>query len=85
MDVKNDHDGEEEGDDDDLVDGCCVLDIGMEGSIWVRAEYIRIFKHITKVHDELIASTGIDEESYCVILTGQPGIGEFDIHQQNLF
>jgi len=36
----------------------------------------RIFERITKVHDELIASTEIDEESYCIILTGQPGIGK---------
>lgn len=79
------HDGEEGGSNgDNFIDGCHVLDVGisgMEASIWVRAEYIRIFDHITKVHNELVASTGIDEESYCVILTGQPGIGKLDMAQ----
>jgi len=76
----DDHGGEgeaEAGDSDDFADSFRVLAIGisgMEASIWIRAEYIQIFDHITKVHDELVTSMEIDEVSYCVVLTGQPGI-----------
>ena len=53
----NEDEGENEDgseDEDDLIDGCHALDIGIPGiesSIWVRAEYIRIFDHIKKLYD----------------------------------
>ena len=77
---------EEEGVDeveiDDYIEGCCVLDINIEGietSIWVRAEYIRIFDNIAELHGNLTSSKRMNESSYCVIITGQPGIGEFNL------
>jgi len=74
MDVEGEGDGEEE---EDIIEGCYALDIdidGIESLVWVRAEYILIFSHITEVHNTLIYSKRIDKKSYCVILTGQPGI-----------
>ena len=77
---------EGEGDDkvkiDSYIEGCYVLNInikGIESSIWVRAEYIRIFDYIAKLHGDLTSSKRIDERSYCVIITGQLGIGEFSL------
>jgi hypothetical protein len=82
-DVDIDVEGEgDSGGDDDFMEGCYVLDIdidGIEGSIWVRAEYIRIFNHIAELHNKLVSSIRRDKKSYCVILTGQPGIGEFNL------
>lgn len=75
-------DEEGEGKVEDYIKGCYALDInieGIEGSIWVRAEYVRIFDHIAQLHDDLTQSKRIDKRSYCVILTGQPGIGEFNL------
>jgi hypothetical protein len=74
--------GEDEVEIDDYIEGCRVLDINIEGiesSIWVRAEYIRIFDHIAELHRDLTSSKRIDERSYCVIITGQRGIGEFNL------
>ena len=67
---------------DDYIEGCYVLDInivGMESSIWVRAEYIRILDRIVKLHNNLTSSNRIEKMSYCVIITGQPGIGKFSL------
>jgi hypothetical protein len=74
-------DDEDNGEDneDDIIDGCYVLDVNipaMETSIWVRAEYIRIFDHIAKLYDRVVNPDRKDQKSSCVILTGQPGIGE---------
>ena len=85
-----DEDEEKEGKDskedevgiDDYIEGCYVLDInivGMESSIWVRAEYIRILDRIVKLHNNLTSSNRIEKMSYCVIITGQPGIGGFSL------
>ena len=74
--------GEDEVEIDDYIECCRVLDInikGIESSIWVRAEYIRIFDHIVELHGDLTSSVRMDERSYCVIITGQPGIGEFNM------
>jgi hypothetical protein len=78
--------GEDEDEDeveiDDYIDGCYVLNInikGIESSIWVRAEYIRIFNDIAELHGDLTSSKRIDESSYCVIITGQPGVGKFNL------
>ena len=85
-----DEDEEKEGKDseedevgiDDYIEGCYVLDInivGIESSIWVRAEYIRILDRIVKLHNNLTSSNRIEKMSYCVVITGQPGIGEFSL------
>ena len=85
-----DEDEEKEGEDseedevgiDDYIEGCYVLDInivGIESSIWVRAEYIRILDRIVKLHNNLTSSNRIEKMSYCVVITGQPGIGEFSL------
>ena len=85
-----DEDEEKEGEDseedevgiDDYIEGCYVLDInivGIESSIWVRAEYIRILDRIVKLHNNLTRSNRIEKMSYCVIITGQPGIGGFSL------
>jgi len=71
---------EDDGEDkDDIIDGCYALDVNipeMETSIWVRAEYIRIFDHIAKLYNRGVNQERKDQTSSCVILTGQPGIGE---------
>src|SRR5258708_4204698 len=54
----NEEEGEDDedengGDKDNIIDGCYALDVNipeMETSIWVRAEYIRIFDHIAKLY-----------------------------------
>jgi hypothetical protein len=76
---EEEEEGEEE-DEDDFIDGCCVLDIGIddiETSIWIRAEYIRFYNHIATLFEEVVEKERKDKKSSCVILTGQPGIGEF--------
>jgi hypothetical protein len=82
VDIDGEGEEEEKEDEDDFMEGCYVLDIdidGIEGSIWVRAEYIRIFNHIEELRNKLISSKRKDKKSYCIILTGQPGIGEFNL------
>ena len=80
----NEDEGENEDgseDEDDIINGCHALDIdipGIESSIWVRAEYIRIFDHIKKLYDSVVDQERKDQKSSCVILTGQPGIGELN-------
>ena len=67
--------GEEELD-DDIIEGCYSLEIGIEGfefpRIWIRAEYIRIYDALEDRYRE---------RSYpylapAAVITGQPGIGE---------
>ena len=55
-----------------------VLDIGIRGvetEIWVRADYIRIFKFAEKFYAESLSNS--KSLSPCLVITGQPGIGEF--------
>jgi hypothetical protein len=69
--------------DDSTADGhdisprCYVLDIGIqgveEGKIWVRADYIRMFEFAEKFYAESLSNP----LSPCIVITGQPGIGEF--------
>jgi hypothetical protein len=66
-------------DEDNIIDRCYVLDVNipaMETSIWVRAEYIWIFDRISKLYNRVINPERKDQKSSCVILTGQPGVGE---------
>ena len=61
--------------DDEIHPGCYVLDINIRGvelkKIWVRADYIRMFKYAEKFYADNLF------ESPCLVITGQPGIGEF--------
>jgi hypothetical protein len=34
---------------------------------------------MVELHNKITSSKRIDERSYCVIVTGQPGIGEFNL------
>ena len=54
---------------------CYVLDIGIRGvedKIWVRADYIRMFEFA----EEFYAESLNEPRSPCLVITGQPGIGE---------
>jgi len=62
--------------DDDIIEGCYSLEIGIKGfnfpRIWIRAEYIRIYDALEDRYRE---------RSYpylapAAVITGQPGIGE---------
>ena len=60
----------------DISPRCYVLDIGIQGmedKIWVRADYIRIFEFAEKFY----AESSSNQLSPCLVITGQPGIGEF--------
>jgi hypothetical protein len=62
-------------DDGDIDPGCYVLDIGTQGKedkIWVRAEYTRMFEFAETFYAENVCNT----LSPCLVITGQPGIGE---------
>ena len=65
--------------DDDIIPGCYVLDSGIrgaEGKIGVRADYIRIFRFAEKFYTKHVSNS----LSPCLVITGQPGIGElFDV------
>ena len=58
--------------DDDLIEGCCFLELDIEdinfSRIWIRAEYIRIYNTLEN-------QRGFNSAPAAVI-TGQPGIGE---------
>jgi hypothetical protein len=69
---------EEENIDIDLIEGCYALNVdiaGIETSIWVRAEYIRLFDHIANLYYTDLSQERKQQKSSCVIVTGQPGIG----------
>ena len=64
-----------EEEDDDIIEGCYSLSIGIESfafpRIWIRAEYIRIY-------DALEARYKKSSYPYlasAVIISGQPGVG----------
>src|ERR1700722_7090551 len=64
-------------DDDDLIPGCDFLYSDIETfpyrKIWIRAEYIRIYDAIEAWYDE----PSILPMAPAMVITGQPGIGEF--------
>jgi hypothetical protein len=63
-------------DDHEISPRCYVLDIGIRGvedKIWVRAEYIKMFEYAEKFYAESLPNP----LSPCLVITGQPGIGEF--------
>jgi hypothetical protein len=64
-----------EVDGDEISPRCYVLDIGIRGvedKIWVRADYIRTFKYAQTFYDKYSSNP----LSPCLVITGQPGIGE---------
>jgi len=65
--------------DDDIIPGCYMLDIDIHGlkfsKLWIRAEYIRVFNSVKAYYDETTSESGAP----CVVVTGQPGIGELVI------
>ena len=62
--------------DDDLIPGCYVLDIDIDGipcsKIWIRAEYIRIFNALSAYYNTPV----FQPQAPAVVITGQPGIGK---------
>jgi hypothetical protein len=64
-----------EGSDIDPV--CCVLDIdipAMEDKVLVRSEYIKMFKYAEEFYARYATNFSL---SPCLVISGQPGIGEF--------
>jgi hypothetical protein len=62
---------------DDVISGCYVLDIDIDGlgmsSLWIRADYIRIYNFFQAHYDNYAKPRG---RAPSAVLTGQPGIGE---------
>ena len=62
--------------DDDIISGCYMLDIDIKGlrlsKLWIRAEYIRVFNFVNVYYDR----PTVAGKAPCVVVTGQPGIGE---------
>ena len=69
---------EEEDLDDDIIEGCYSLEIGIKGfeypRIWIRAEYIRIYDALEDRHRK----PSYPYLAPAAVITGQPGIGEAD-------
>jgi hypothetical protein len=71
----------EQSDEEDIVDykrGCYVLKLNLKlrlrvTKIWVRAEYLLLYEAIEEYYKDTIKSPS----SSAVVLTGQPGCGEF--------
>ena len=62
---------------DDISSRCYVLDIGIRGvedKIWVRADYTRMFEFAEEFYAESLNEPR--SPSPCLVITGQPGIGE---------
>jgi hypothetical protein len=66
--------------DGDIILGCYLLDIGIEGldfsKIWVRAEYKRVYDFVEIHHKKPSVPRG---RAPAVVVTGQPGIGVFSL------
>jgi hypothetical protein len=82
-----DQDGDERMDegestdlDDDIIPGCYLLDIGIEGfdfsKIWVRAEYKRVYDFVEYHRNKPAIPPG---KAPSTVVTGQPGIGAFSL------
>jgi len=77
------HNGDYDEDEDDLYEdeigpGCYALDFGIENfersKIWVRRDYLRIYKYCGKHHDKAKNFSGRVAPS--VVISGHPGVGE---------
>ena len=64
--------------DDDFIKGCYFLDIDIDGTktsrIWIRAEYIRIYKAVEIWYN--FRGSSHSGRAPAAVITGQPGIGE---------
>ena len=73
----DDDDGDDGNDDDDDNDddipGCYLLNIGFR-QLWIRSDYIRVFNAIQDYYSWYAKPRAITPS---IVLTGQPGIGEF--------
>ena len=62
----------------DVIPGCYVLNIDIEGiersKIWIRADYIRVYNYLETINDGTSKAEGVAPSA---TITGQPGIGEF--------
>jgi hypothetical protein len=76
-DVMNEGEGEATDEDDDILPGCYDLDISIDGmapsSLWIRADYIRIYNFFQAHYDKHAHPMA---RAPSAVLTGQPGIGE---------
>jgi hypothetical protein len=84
--VNGDNDGDDDDYDEDEDDyyeeeigpGCYALHFGIENfersKIWVRRDYLRIYKYCVKHHDK--AKTFSGRVAPSVVITGHPGVGE---------
>ncbi|KAF8467514.1 hypothetical protein DFH94DRAFT_638974 [Russula ochroleuca] len=75
--TSNPSESEDDDDDDDIKPGCYVLDIDNEAikmrSIWIRAEYIRIYDFLVDYYNN---KTRYNGRAPAAVITGQPGIGK---------
>jgi hypothetical protein len=60
-----------DSEDDDIIPGCCMLNMSSVGRFWIRADYIRIFDEIEHFLSHFIPPF----RPPSVVITGQPGIG----------
>ncbi|KIL64152.1 hypothetical protein M378DRAFT_178977 [Amanita muscaria Koide BX008] len=79
--------GEATDQDDDILPDCYVLDISIDDmptSLWIRAEYIRIFDCF-QAHFDKYTKPEPKGKTPSAVLTGQPGIGESQVslHQHS--
>ena len=73
-----DDDTDDEDVDDELIPGCCELDISPSpvsdiSTIWIRADYVRIYKYAESKYDLCYER----RKAQALVITGQPGIGEY--------
>jgi hypothetical protein len=68
-----------DGDDDDIITGPSILNIGIDGlpfsKIFIRADYIRVYNFL----DHRETSRFSNGLAPAAVLTGQPGNGEFPL------
>lgn len=86
MDKDEDEDEDDDDYDEDVNDyydeeigpGCYALDFGIENfersKLWVRRDYLRIYKYCDKYHDK--AKTLRGRVAPSVVITGHPGVGK---------
>ena len=67
--------GDDVDEDDDIIPGCYLLDLGIDGTkIWIRADYIRIYNFLEAHYEK---SPAPSFRAPAAVITGQPGIGQF--------
>lgn len=74
QDQDDDQDETSDGE-DDIIPGCCALDFGHidRQSIWIRADYIRIYDYIEGHYNKHAKRVG---RAPSAVVTGEPGVGE---------